>query len=601
MPLSKKYPPNTEMRQVTDAAGRVLRYRLAKATQGAETAPLLVFFHGWNSAENYDGSWAVDPAWHVLAPMDRFGLNRQGCWWLGEKGDYFMFGLIRQMVEATMAELGGGERPLFVSGNSMGGFGAIIHGTSLKARAVYANVPQVRLQGTQYYEIGQGNFDLVFGDDRLSRHADATNFINFANPEDNPVFFIGHSRHDIYRHYYREHFLYLVERMTQADCAYALTVIPTRGHHNVVEPAGVFEVFNRWRHAIDFPVAFTGERPARQPAPPAVHDQNDFTFGPEGKCVDAGQVVRPALAGLLVPEARVAAAAAGCAPAPETLRETMRRERGTLDFLLDRLAIPRLRCAVEWDASSTLWAPGVQARYPQADVFVCDPSLERLDGVRAVMAEDDAGSRRIFLSADADATCFRVGVCDLLVGRPAFEAPVPVGRQLTTVLRLVEAGGHAAFLVGLAAAHLALGEAVGRILAGGEVDPELAVCLQQVGAITPARAAPRSRLRRVAEALGLASPPAADASAAPPLRVLARAVLDRSAAAAGMAPPLLMPLAETKRPLHDHLERMLAAKGWTADRLPRRAWAEVDAVHERHAGMEALPDLMFAGFAVFRR
>lgn len=114
-----------------------------------------MILHGHGSTSylsNYSES-----AWNILIPIDNFGLENKGSWWLGEDGDQSTSNLLKMVVIDAQNRLQSSEQSkIFIWGSSMGGFGAIVHGMLLGAEAIYANVPQIRLLGSTYSERGMG-------------------------------------------------------------------------------------------------------------------------------------------------------------------------------------------------------------------------------------------------------------------------------------------------------------------------------------------------------------------------------------------------------------------------------------------------------------
>ncbi|KCB30454.1 hypothetical protein L541_3501 [Bordetella hinzii CA90 BAL1384] len=102
--------------------------------------------------------------YHVVCPMDRFGVQRGGSWWLGEDGDFFWLRVMPRIVESIRSR---GGTDLFFWGSSMGGWGALLHGYLNHAKAVYANVPQTVLLDSSYSNEGgmKQYFSKIFGKD----------------------------------------------------------------------------------------------------------------------------------------------------------------------------------------------------------------------------------------------------------------------------------------------------------------------------------------------------------------------------------------------------------------------------------------------------
>lgn len=229
---------------------RRLRYRFSPAAQ-PEKSPLLILFHGW-SGQPYDFS---HPDWNVLAPWDCFGVGRNGCWWLGEQGDYFMLGLLDNMVETVIREYKL-PRQIYCWGTSMGGFGALLHGLRWKVKAICANVPQVRILHSDYHQQNTSLVDGVFGPDRESPLADVTNLLDVKNPANNPLIFLVQSRFDMYERYTGEQCFHLVDALNRHGVNYFLTIAPVKGHMILAPPEQALRLFTQYASVIDAPIVF---------------------------------------------------------------------------------------------------------------------------------------------------------------------------------------------------------------------------------------------------------------------------------------------------------------------------------------------------------
>lgn len=138
--------------------GREIKYFLSPAKE--ENRPIMVILHGHGYAAT--PSRFASPSWNVVCPMDNFGEQNFGSWYLGEKGDMFWLEAMGNIIETVRAKVGSGR--LFFWGSSMGGYGALMHGFRHKATAVYANVPQTVLLGSSYSNGGMKKyFEPIFG------------------------------------------------------------------------------------------------------------------------------------------------------------------------------------------------------------------------------------------------------------------------------------------------------------------------------------------------------------------------------------------------------------------------------------------------------
>ena len=204
-------------RVISDPAGRKFLYYLNLATNTApEAAPTLIVFHGWNGAASnqISGERGLgDPDWNTVFPLDYFGFNRMGSWYLGENGDYFVVDFIDRMIEELRSELGfSGE--FYTYGSSMGGFGAALHGIRHKVPAMVLDIPQTCLLGNVYGRyhaeklkkvFGEsvveavnslGDLDVYHGDPAVKRYCDLSTLIGESDKDYRPIAYIKQSRFD---------------------------------------------------------------------------------------------------------------------------------------------------------------------------------------------------------------------------------------------------------------------------------------------------------------------------------------------------------------------------------------------------------------------
>lgn len=136
---------------------RVITYYETLAKE--KNKPILIILHGHGYVET--PAQFRSENWNVICPIDDFGENKWGSWFLGEKGDFFWIQAIRDIIEHIRQESGSGR--LYFWGSSMGGYGAILHGYLNYATAIYANVPQTHLLGSTYSNNGMCKyFDPIF-------------------------------------------------------------------------------------------------------------------------------------------------------------------------------------------------------------------------------------------------------------------------------------------------------------------------------------------------------------------------------------------------------------------------------------------------------
>lgn len=211
-----------------DDKGRRMYYRYTPALSECYS-PLLVILHG--HTYNVKPSKYANENLNVLAPIDNFGVNNCGSWWLGENGDFFVKDILHSLIkEKLMAS----NSMLLFWGSSMGGFGAILHSILLKANAAYANIPQIKLIGSTYSNMGMKKFFIpIFEDDTESIYNDLSNLLENKAKEikakEFPLFFIAQSRYD-YECYLEEQSLCFFKKCLELEINLHYEVFPKKGH-----------------------------------------------------------------------------------------------------------------------------------------------------------------------------------------------------------------------------------------------------------------------------------------------------------------------------------------------------------------------------------
>ena len=213
-------------------------YRYTPATEiDPKIAPTMLLLHGHGST---NPSRFRDPKWNAIAPIDSFGVDGLGSWWIGVDGDSTTSELLELVLQksATMMGVENFEN-LFIYGSSMGGFGALLHGHYFNAKAVYANVPQIQLLETTYSEGGMKKYFsgvINRGNEHLN---DLVSHLD--NPELNhPLYFLCENRFG-YLNYRKEHMNRFLELLERLELNYHLEIIPTKGHN---KNRGINEVKN---------------------------------------------------------------------------------------------------------------------------------------------------------------------------------------------------------------------------------------------------------------------------------------------------------------------------------------------------------------------
>lgn len=182
--------------------------------------PLLVVLHGHSKTPS-PSKLKMDNV-NILCPIDNFGLNGYGSWYLGEHGDYFWIDAMKRII----ADVYSGSEIYFI-GSSMGGYGSILHGAMNDARGIYANIPQTRLLGSTYSSQGMRKyFEYIFGNNKSSEYNDLKNMIPYGC---RTYFDITSIRWDKPK-YLQEQALEFVSLLTKMDAAFSFEVVNTKGH-----------------------------------------------------------------------------------------------------------------------------------------------------------------------------------------------------------------------------------------------------------------------------------------------------------------------------------------------------------------------------------
>lgn len=274
--------PTAQLFNITNEHGKKLPFAVI-ASETPETSPIVVAFHGWTGGLNVERNFEtlITPAyvhqfprnWNVILPQDRYGYARCGSWWLGEKGNFFLVHLLDTMIEKVRQTMGfGGD--IYTFGTSMGGFGALLHGLRWKARAIAANVPQVRLLHSEWAAERNRLLKFVFGAElvdtylntpeavdeagqKLIRFADATNFLDPTLPLGvRPTMLLAQSRYDIARNYARDHCFYLTDKLFDCDINFELRTLPEFSHREHIGICEATEWFDKNKELIETGINF---------------------------------------------------------------------------------------------------------------------------------------------------------------------------------------------------------------------------------------------------------------------------------------------------------------------------------------------------------
>lgn len=229
---------------VEDESGKQMWFRLRPALESPEKSPIFLILHGHGTTSR--PTLYAETKWNIIAPIDNFGLKGKGSWWIGEQGGHSTSELLAKVVEKSKNILSSNiDTILCVYGSSMGGYGAILNGCKLGATAVYVNVPQIRLLGSTYSELGmKPYFEAALGTNPDDMYNDLNNFIQQANGV-LPLFFICENRFG-QKDYLNQQAMSFVNTLNKLEKNYHLEIVPTSGHNKNLglrEVRALFEKF----------------------------------------------------------------------------------------------------------------------------------------------------------------------------------------------------------------------------------------------------------------------------------------------------------------------------------------------------------------------
>ncbi len=160
---------NENLYYIEDNNNRKLYYRFTPAAIASNFIPLIVILDDADKAEERNFEYKM---WNVLTPIDKYGSEQGGTAWLGEKENFYVKDLLQELI-SQIADEHECEEHIYLYGSGMGGYGAILHGMLCKANAIYAHLPQIRLEETSPSD--REEYDLT----------------NFLNTEDSyPIFYL---------------------------------------------------------------------------------------------------------------------------------------------------------------------------------------------------------------------------------------------------------------------------------------------------------------------------------------------------------------------------------------------------------------------------
>ena len=216
--------------------GRTFFYYLSKATE--KNKPIIFILHGHGFVDT--PSQFKSDNWNVVCPMDNYGLENKGSWFLGENGDYFWLQAMEAILKIVREETGTGR--LYFWGSSMGGYASLLYGYKLNATAVYANVPQTHLLGSQYSSNGMERFfSAVFE----SAHDEYNSLIKVFKTRSRTKYFMCFNQLEG-SNYFSEQALPFITHLHSLKQPLYLEVRPTSSHgknHGVSEAINLFKKY----------------------------------------------------------------------------------------------------------------------------------------------------------------------------------------------------------------------------------------------------------------------------------------------------------------------------------------------------------------------
>ncbi|MEY8715380.1 hypothetical protein AB9G26_08880 [Francisella philomiragia] len=231
--------------QICDEKGRVLSYKLSLAKY-PNKAPLLIILHGHgiNNLSSFEKS-----NWNVLVPLDNYGYDSAGSWWLGENGDFFVKNLLQKLIRQVSQKYNC-EDNIFFYGSSMGGYGAILHGILSNAKAVYANVPQITFDSTKFFSKFKYLSDAIFGEDYTVKENCLLNYLD--NKKQMPLFLLCENLLDDdrpqFNMYLRQHALRFLECCYDKKIKAHFEIMPFSNHNKIY---GINEVITKFKQFLD--------------------------------------------------------------------------------------------------------------------------------------------------------------------------------------------------------------------------------------------------------------------------------------------------------------------------------------------------------------
>ena len=128
--MNDDWKEDTFVHYVSNDDGKKMWFRLKPAREGSEKAPIYLILHGHGTTSR--PTLYGEIKWNVIAPMDNFGEENKGSWWIGENGDFSTSELLSKVVTKSKEILNSDKDVILcIYGSSMGR-GVCSHGASLQ-------------------------------------------------------------------------------------------------------------------------------------------------------------------------------------------------------------------------------------------------------------------------------------------------------------------------------------------------------------------------------------------------------------------------------------------------------------------------------------
>ena len=161
--------------------------------------------------------------------------------------------LLQELIHKIRLKYNVGDQVYFY-GSSMGGYGSILHGIMCNAKAVYSNVPQIKLRNTKYFERNlTKQIKFTLGEDNSDEICDLTVLLRTHKHSKLPTFFLCENTVEIerkYEDYLKEHSLYFAKECLNMNLPIHLELLPQSGH---TKNYGLKEVLQKFQKFVIFP------------------------------------------------------------------------------------------------------------------------------------------------------------------------------------------------------------------------------------------------------------------------------------------------------------------------------------------------------------